>query len=255
MSTPYKGNLTSKGRGRGKGRSTMKKPSGRGGQGGKGKVLSPPVKIGLTNILTNPNLRSFMVPYVKHARMQSQSVPIMELSKEIRNAIVRQNDISENNRRWTWAQQGYPYRKTKLGSRTRGPVINGRINSSNSVAEVYHRHNYGPGRYHKYIGNYKNGQYHGKGTYITPSQIFIGMFKNGTINGKGVLIDRKNKKKIQGTFKPINESDIAAYPIPKSLQKKFLDRHKVVGHYIKTFPSGQRIRMPGLTRGQPTWRV
>ena len=259
--TPYKGNLTSKGRGRGKGRTKKNKSGtgrGRGGQGGKGKVpvpVSSEIKIGLANILTNPNLRSFMVPHVKQARKQSLSVPIMQLSKGIRNAIVRQNNINDNNRRWTLTQRGYPYRKTTLGSRTKGPIINGLFNSSKSVAEVYHRHNYGSGKYHKYIGNYKNGKYHGKGTYITPSKIYIGMFKNGRLNGKGALIDRTNKVKLQGKFKPINENDIAAYPIPKSLRKTFLDRHKVVGDYVKTFSGGQKIKRSTFSRGQPVWRV
>ena len=38
-----------------------------------------------------------------------------------------------------------------------------------------------------YVGEYKNGKYHGKGTYTSDNWKYVGEWKNGKRNGMGTL--------------------------------------------------------------------
>jgi len=53
-----------------------------------------------------------------------------------------------------------------------------------------------------YSGNFKNGKFHGKGTFRgTGEYEYIGQFKNGKLDGKGEMKYSNSKETFKGTFK------------------------------------------------------
>lgn len=104
----------------------------------------------------------------------------------------------------------------------------------------------------RYHGGFRNGKFHGNGTYETKTFSYTGGFNSGFFNGRGVLVNKKQGVRINGNFlKTPPGNDIFG----NSTTKSYIAQHVVKnnGSSHTDIVRGVKLGLPLALKGRRLW--